>query len=147
MDPVSIVGVAASTTSLIKTLLEVSLVLPSTLREIKTIDETAEEIAKEVEDFRSILLLFETERQTSELVPDVRRWWDLSKLEELLSNAVKTFSRLEDIVKDVRKQRSVASSLRQYWQSKSYDREIGHLRLRIGTYRTALQIPIGLGKM
>jgi len=147
MDPVSIVGIAASTTSLLKNLLEASLGLPSALRGIKTIDETTEEVANEVEVFRSILLLFENELLTNELVPAVRRWWDPSRLEELLSNVVKTFSRLEAIVKDVGKQRSVLLSLRQYWRSKSYGREIGHLRLRIGTYITALQIPIGLGKM
>lgn len=147
MDPVSLFGIAVGTTSLLKTLLEASLGLPSALRGIKTIDETTEEFAKELEAFRSILLLFENELRNSELVPDVGRWWDLSRLEELFSNVVKTFSRLEAIVKDVGKQRCVLSSLRQYWRSKSYDKEIGHLRLRTGTYITALQILIGLGKM
>jgi hypothetical protein len=147
MDPVSVAGIAVTTTSLLKTLLEASLRLPSALREIKTIDDSTEELAKELEAFRSILLLFENELRTSELVPDVRRWWGQSRLGELLSNVSKTFSRLEAIVKDVGKQRSVLPTLRQYWRSKSYDREIGHLRLRIGTYIPALQIPIGLGKM
>jgi hypothetical protein len=147
MDPVSIIGITASTTSLLKILLDASLSLPSALRGIKTIDETTEEFANEVEAFRSTLLVFENELQTSDLVPDIHRWWDQSRLEALLSNVEKTFSRLEAIVKDVGKQRSALSSLRQYWQSKSYGTEIGHLRLRLGTYITALQIPIGLGKM
>jgi len=147
MDPASAVGIAVTTTSLLKTLLEASLGLSSALREIKTIDVTTEELANELEAFRSILLLFENELRTSEFVPDVRRWWSLPSLDELLSNVVKTFSRLEAIVKDVGKQRSVLSTLRQYWRSKSYDTEIGHLRLRIGTYITALHIPVSLGKM
>ena len=147
MDPVSVFGIVTGSVTLLKTLLEASPGLQSTLREIKTIDGATEELAEELETFRSILLLFETELRTSELVPDVGRWWDPSRLEELLSSAVKTLSRLDTIVKDVGKQRSVLSTLRQYWRSKSYDKEVRHLRLRFGTYITALQIPIGLGKM
>jgi hypothetical protein len=147
MDPVSIVGITASAASLFKLLLEGSLSLQSAIRGIKTIDETTEELTGELEAFRSILLVFETELQTSELVPSVHRWWDPLRLEELLSNVLKTFSRLDIIIRDVGKQRSVLANLRKYWRSKSYDKETSHLRLRIGTYITALQIPIELGKM
>src|ERR1700743_2915044 len=118
MDPASIVGIITGSATLLKTLLDTSLGLQSTLREIKAIDGATEELVEELELFRSILLLFETELRTGELVPDVRRWWDPSRLEELLSNAVKTLSRLEAIVKDVGKERSVLSTLRQYWRSK-----------------------------
>jgi Fungal N-terminal domain of STAND proteins len=147
MDPVSIVGITVTTASLLKQLLSASLGLQSIVREIKSIDEAAEGLAEELEAFKQILLVFETALRTSELVPDVCRWWDPSRLEELLSNVVKTFSRLEAIIKDVGKQKSELSSIRQYWRSKNYDKEIDHLRLRIKTYMTALQIPIELGKM
>jgi hypothetical protein len=147
MDPASIFGIAASTVSIFKLLLEGSLSLQSAIREIRNIDDSTEELAGELGAFRSILLVFETELQTSELVPFVHRWWDPLRLEELLTNVLKTFSRLEVIIQDVGKERSMLANLRQYWRSKSYDKETSHLRLRIGTYITALQIPIELGKM
>ena len=147
MDPASVVGIASGIVALLKTILEGSLGLQSALREIKSIDETTDGLAGEVDAFRFLLLHLETEIQTSKLILDVGKWWDPVKLKELLANVLKTFARLDNIVKDVGKQRNVLSSLRQYWRSKSYDKEIQNLRLRIGTYTAALRIPIELGNM
>ena len=94
MDPASIIGIAASTASILKILFEASLGLQTALRDIRSVDEAAEGIAGELEAFRSILLVFETEIGTSDLLPNVQRWWDSSNLEQMLSNAVNTLSRL-----------------------------------------------------
>jgi hypothetical protein len=147
MDPPSNIGITSATITFIRGLLQTSLSLQSVLRDIKHIDDTVEGILSEIEAFRSILLLFEIELRSSELMPNVHEWWDADRLEQLFASISTTFSRLEMIGKDVGKQRVLLVAPRQYWKSKSYDREITHLRLRIGTYITSLQIPIQISKL
>ncbi|KAF1817197.1 hypothetical protein P152DRAFT_10682 [Eremomyces bilateralis CBS 781.70] len=147
MDPASILGVTAATASLLKHLIEGSLGLQTALWEIKTIDETTGGLAGELGAFHSILIVFDSELRDQQFLSHVHRWWDPSRLEELLSNAIKTYSNLSNIVKDLGRQRSVLQTLRQYYTSRQYDKEIGHLRLRIGIYITALQIPVELGRI
>lgn len=147
MDPASIVGITAGSLSLLKLLLEGSMGLQTALREIKNIDDNTENLAAEIAAFDSILQIFNVEIRDGQFLRYVNRWWDADRLEGLLSNAVRTYSHLDVIIKDVVKQRSVLVAVRQYWTSKKYDKEIGHLRLRINTYIKALQIPIELGRM
>lgn len=147
MDPATIVGIASGTVALLKSILEVSPGLQTAIRDIQSIDVNTENLVGEVDAFHFVLVAFQTELQTSELVPDVRRWWNVAQLDELLMNAQKTLHRLDAIIKEVGKQRSVLSALRQYWRTRGYDKEFQHLRLRIGTFITALRIPIDLGRM
>ena len=147
MDPASIIGIASGSLTLLKSILAGFQGLQTGLRDIRSIDANTEGLIGEVDAFHFVVLTFERELQTSELIPDIRRWWDGAQLDGLLTNAKKTLTRLDGIAKEVGKQRVVLPALRQYWRSKGYDQEFQHLRLRIGTFVAALRIPIELGRM
>ena len=147
MDPASIVGIASGSLTLLKSILDGFHGLQTALRDIRSIDTDTEGLVGEVDAFHFVVLTFERVLQTSELIPDVRRWWDGTQLDGLLTNAKKTLIRVDNIVKEVSKNRSVLPALRKYWRSKGYDKEFQHIRLRIGTFTAALRIPVELGRM
>ena len=73
MDPASLVSIVSGTVALLKTILEAFQGLQITIRDIRSIDVTTENLVGEVDAFRFVLVAFQNELLINEVVPDVRR--------------------------------------------------------------------------
>lgn len=85
------------------------------------------------------------ELRKGKLATTLQGLWTGKRLENLLSNATRTFFRLDTIFTSVSRERCAFGQMRAYYHSNRYDKEVAHLRLRIGTYVTSLSIPILIG--
>ncbi|KAF2112734.1 hypothetical protein BDV96DRAFT_156561 [Lophiotrema nucula] len=147
MDPVSVFGIVSGSATLLELLLKGFLGLKTAVREIRSVDEASEGFLGELDVFHFVLKDLESAFKDTAFLQNIQRWWDPSQLEELLDNALKTQSQLYTVVRNITRQRSVLKDVRTFYRTKQYDKEIAHLRIRVGTYINALQIPLTLGRI
>ncbi|KAH0537057.1 hypothetical protein FGG08_006127 [Glutinoglossum americanum] len=144
MDPASIVGLAASTVTLLGLLGQGVLSVKAMLHGVRDVHENTRGFGEELDAFHFSLTILDFEIRNGSLIPEIQGWWGATKLDALLTNARKTFSRLETIFHDIQRQRLILQRPREHIRTNLYDREIGHLRLRINTYTLAFNIPVVL---
>jgi hypothetical protein len=144
MEPASVAGITASTVTLVRLLAHGVLSVKNMLYGIKNIDEITRGFGWELDAFQFSLTILNYELRKGTLIPEIQGWWDPLRLDELLNNATKTFSRLEAIFSDIYRRRIMFQSLQEYYRTTRYDQEINHLRLRINIYTSSLNIPVVL---
>lgn len=147
MDPGTIIGITASSATLLKLLGEGVLTVKAMIQGIRRVDETTQNLASELDAFQTSLGILEQELRRSSANPAMQRFWSPTKLDGILVNAAKTFSRLEDIYGEISRQRFGLRKVREYLCVSQRQQELQHLRARITTYTTALGIPTVLYAM
>jgi hypothetical protein len=123
----------------IKTLV---LAVKITIQGIRNVEEITQGLGEEIGAFAFALTVLESELRKGALLHQSHDWWDETKINELLHNATKTFSRLQAIFCDINRRRTALQNVREFYRSTQRDDEIKHLRLRITTYTTALNVPM-----
>jgi hypothetical protein len=113
------------------------------LHNIRDINETALGFSEELDTFNFSLTILDFEIQNGSAVPEVQGW-SKTELLTLLANARKTFFRLQTILQDVRKRRSILPGFQQYLCTNLHEQEIRRLWLRIIMYTSAFNIPVVL---
>jgi hypothetical protein len=144
MDPASIVELTSSSITLLKTLGQGVLSVKALLHGIRDVDEATQGFREELDAFHFSLTVFDFEIRHRSMISELQGWWGIEKLEVLVTNAIKTFSRLEAIFCDINRHRSILRKPRQYITTNQYGQEITHLRLRINTYTLAFNVPVVL---
>ncbi|KAI9776793.1 MAG: hypothetical protein M1839_009344 [Geoglossum umbratile] len=144
MEPVSIVGLTASTISLLRLLGQGVLSVKAMLHGIRDVGENTRGFGEELDAFHFSLSILDFEIRNGSMIPAIQGWWGKDKLDALLVNARKSFLRLEIIFHHIHRQRSILRRPREYARTNLYDQEISHLRLRINTYTSAFNIPVVL---
>jgi hypothetical protein len=147
MDPFTILGAASASLSIISNLVPALLKLKEHWTGIGKIDETNTGFIEELDAFESSLVIFETELRKYSSSTRLDGWWDIDRMNRLLANASKTVSRLESMFLDVGRKRKFMQNMRAYYRASMYDKEVGHLLLRIKTYTMSLSMPIMLRAM
>jgi hypothetical protein len=147
MDPASIIGITTSSTTLLKLLGEGVVSVKSMVQGIRKVDETTQYLSAEVDAFQSTLGVLQHELGRCSTSSAVQQFWNPVKLDGLLVNAAKTFSRLEEIYGEISRQRSGLRKVREYLRTTYRQEELQHLRARITIYTTALNIPAVLFAM
>jgi hypothetical protein len=142
MDPASAIGIAATSVTLVRTLGQGILTVKSILEGIKNIDDSTKGFGEELSAFEFSLTILDYELRKGRLIPEIQGWWDPMRLDTLLKNATKTFSRLEALFSEISRRRSLLQNVREYYRTTKCGEEIQHLRLRVNTYTTALNIPV-----
>ena len=141
MDPVSALGIAKAVLPIVSAMVPTLIALKEHWTGIRKIDETNSDFLEELDAFQFSLALIDTEVRKSATNRELPGWWDVSRLTGLLTNATKTLSRLDAIFRDITRRRETLQKLRSYYRATMYDKEIGHLLLRIKTYTSCLSIP------
>ncbi len=141
MDPVSALGAASAAVSIVSNMVPALISLKEHWTGISNIDETNQSFLEELDAFQFSLVLIDTEVRRGTDIREVPGWWDDDRLTSLLTNATKTLSRLNAIFGDITRRRLSLPKLRSYYRASMYDKEIGHLRLRIRTYTSCLSVP------
>ncbi|KAI9855747.1 MAG: hypothetical protein M1813_009637 [Trichoglossum hirsutum] len=113
------------------------------LHNIRDTNETALGFSEELDTFNFSLTILDFEIQNGSAVPEVQGW-SKTELLTLLANARKTFFRLQTILQDVRKRRSILPGFQQYLCTNLHEQEIRRLWLRIIMYTSAFNIPVVL---
>ena len=141
MDPVTIIGITGGATGIIAKLIPAILLIKETWDGIKQVDEMNVGFIEELQAFEFSLTIINNELSKENSVVEESEWWNSSRMTELLSNAVKTMSRLDVIFKDMSRNRRVLEAARKYYRGKMYETEIGHLTNRLRTYTSCLKLP------
>jgi hypothetical protein len=141
MDPVSALGIASSAISIISKILPTVLSVKEGWDGIKNVDESNAGLVEELDAFQFSLTVIDTELRKENSTIESSDWWNSSRITDLLTNSVKTVSRLGSIFKDVCRKRRMLQSVRSYYRSSMYEKEIGHLTRRLRTYTTCLHLP------
>lgn len=141
MDPVSALGLASAATGIIAKLIPTILHLIETWEGIKQVDDTNIGFVEELQALEFSLTVIDNELRKDNSVVEQSDWWNSSRMTDLLSNAVKTMSRLDVIFTDMSKQRRVLQSMRSYYRGRMYQEEIGTLMNRLRTYTSCLKLP------
>jgi hypothetical protein len=141
MDPVTALGAASAALSIVSTLVPTLLSLKNHWSGIRNIDETNTSFLDELDSFQFSLVLIDTELRQGTAIREISGWWDADRLTNLLTNATKTMSRLDAIFRDITKRRMSLPKLRSYYRASMYDKEIGHLMVRVKTYTSCLSVP------
>lgn len=141
MDPVTGLGIASASISIIAKIIPTILSVKETWDGIKQVDETNGGFIEELVAFEFSLTVIDTELRREDSAIEQSEWWDSSRMTDLLHNAVKTMSRLDVIFKDMSRNRKVLQSARSYYRGKMYESEIGHLTNRLRTYTSCLKLP------
>jgi hypothetical protein len=146
MDPGAIVGITSTSLAVAKSLLDGVLEIKDAWKGVQNIDETTKSFTEELEAFHFSLIVIEFEMQRGSLAPVVAEWWQPEKLRDLLNNAVKTLSKLQNISDAINRERRGKNlgALRAFWRTSRHKQEISHLSLRLATYTSALQLPVVL---
>jgi hypothetical protein len=144
MDPASAIGIAASSITLVRLLAQGLLSVKSVLEGIRDIDDSTRGFGEELNAFEFTLTILDYELRKGTMIPEIQGWWQPARLDSLLKNATKTFSRLDAIFREINRRRTLLQNVREYYRSTRCDEEIRHLRLRISTYTTALNVPVFL---
>ena len=131
MDPGIIIGVTASSATLLKLLSEGVSTVKAMIQGIRRVDETTQYLASELDAFQSSLGILEQELRRSSTNQAMQRFWNPTKLDGLLVNAAKTVSRLEEIYGEISRQRSGLRKVREYLCASRRQQEPQHLRARI----------------
>jgi hypothetical protein len=136
------IGATAVCIQLLSNLGKIILAVQTLVKGVRDIREATIGFEQELEAFQFALLVFSSEVRNPASGSLAVRWFENDLLDRLLRNAEKTFNRLVEIFSDINRQRSRGSRLREYYRTRSYDREVGRLRLHINTYMSALNLPI-----
>ena len=141
MDAITIFGITGSATGIIAKLIPAILLVKETWDGIKQVDETNTGFIEELEAFELSLTVINNELRKEISIVEESEWWNSSRITDLLSNAVKTMSRLDAIFKDMSRNRRVLEAMRKYCRGEMYETEIGHLTNRLRTYTSFLKLP------
>jgi hypothetical protein len=141
MDPASALGIASAVVSIVSKMVLTLISLKQHWSGIRNIDETNSSILEKLDAFQFSLVLIDTKVRRGTTIREIPGWWDASRLTRLLTNATKTVSRLDTIFQDITRRTESLHKLRSYYRATMYDKEIGHLMLRIKTYTSCLSIP------
>ncbi|KAF2425513.1 hypothetical protein EJ08DRAFT_700319 [Tothia fuscella] len=144
MDPASAAGIASGSIAITKILGETVLSVKTMVQGIKDIDESTQGLSEELGAFEFSLTILNYELRKGSMMPEIQEWWQPARLDVLLNNPMKTFSRLEGIFSEIHRRRKLLQNVREYYRMSRYDEEMRHLRLRISTYMTALNVPVVL---
>jgi hypothetical protein len=147
MEPVAAFSVVAGSITLVRLLGQNVLSVKTILRDIKNIVDSTQGFGEELGAFEFALTMLDSELRKGTMNSEIQEWWNPTRLDDLLSNATKTFSRLAAIFNEINRQRGLMHNIRQYYRTSRSDDEIRHLRLRIITYTGALNIPVILSAM
>jgi len=146
MDPVSIIGMASGITALVRVLANSVLSVKNMVRSIRDVDDSIQGFGEELVTYHSSLSMFDYQIRQGTIMSDIPGC-DQAKLEALLTNAAKTFSRLDAIFNEIHKRRSTLQNIREYYRMTRYDQEISHLRHRVNIYTLSLHLPLVLSAM
>jgi hypothetical protein len=147
MEPAAVFGTATAAITLIAKMVPTLLSLKEQWDGIKHIDETNTGFLEELDAFQFSLAMIDVELRKPTLPPETRAWWDPDRITGLLTNATKTVTRLDAVFGNVSRKRNRFQSIRSYYRASMYEREIGHLMLRVRTYTTCLSLPATLVAM
>ena len=144
MDPLTLTVTALSCVKLVHDLGQGIVALRATIQGIKGIDDLIAGFTGELDALQLSLTILDYEIHASKgaLPAAVAKWWRDASLENILENALQTFDRLNLIFADISRDRRLWGSSRQYISSKVYDDEMRHLRHRLGTYVSCLNLPV-----
>jgi len=144
MDPISITSAALGCVKLIHDLGKGIVALRAAIQGVKEIDNELAAFQGELDALQMALTVLDREIEGSrgKLPEAIAKWWPEASLENILQSAVKTFDRLNEIFVDVNKDRRALERPRQYLSSKFYEDEIRHLRHRLSTYVSCLNLPV-----
>lgn len=105
MDPISIVGLTATSTTLLRVLGQSVMLVRTIIRGIRDADETSRGFMEELDTFYFALPILDSEVCNSSIVADVEDCWGVTRLDALFTNSSKAFSKLEYIFSDIHKAR------------------------------------------
>lgn len=144
MDPLTLTVTALSCVKLVHDLGQGIVTLRAAIQAIKGIDDLILGFTGELDALQLSLAILDSEIHASKgaLPAAVSKWWRDASLESILENAVQTFDRLNAIFSDISRDRRLWASSRKHISSKVYDDEIRHLRHRLGTYVSCLNLPV-----
>ncbi|KUJ19546.1 uncharacterized protein LY89DRAFT_683368 [Mollisia scopiformis] len=140
MDPAT-AGVASGSPAVVKELIDRAKALKRMWIDTGGVDGSTEAIVAALEAFDFAMSIFQLQLSKSEAFSLIlQQWWNQRQLDALLSNAAKTFSRLNIISTEIANNGSLLQL--PGWQGSRMEQEIGHLRLRLQTYTATLSIPV-----
>ena len=142
MEAAAIVGITAASISLITVLSQSVLKVKDLYTGIRDVSESLQSFADDLDAFQFALTILDYELRKKSAGPQIAQWCNPLRLESLLVNATKTFSKLEQIFSDVSKHRSKLADLRKYYRASRYEEQVTTLHLRMSTYTSSLNMPV-----
>ena len=138
-------SIAVGTIGLLRTVGQAVLSVKAMYHGIRDVRESTRGLGEDLEAFNfSLTTILNMEIRNGSMVRDIQGWWGIPQLDALLTNARMTFLRLETIFGEIRKERKILQRPREYIRTNRYDQEISHLRLRINTYISTVNLPVVL---
>lgn len=149
MEAATAIGLTVSALQLITILSKSSIEITALCHDLKTVDASIEGLAQELEAFRFHLSVVKNEFQdrTGSFTDPALSAWSLPNLQELLANAASAMRRLEEILKDLSRERDALGAVRKHYRSSQYASEVGQLRRRIQILLDCMHTPLLLSQM
>lgn len=141
MEPASCIGIASAALSVIAKLGPTIISIKESWDGVKNIEEFNNGFVEELDAFQFSLAVVDVELRKDSSPIIGSDWWNGSRITDLLTNSVKTVTRLDLVFKDVARKRRMLQSVRSYVRSCMYKEEVGHLMTRLRTYTTCLNLP------
>src|ERR1700722_19806849 len=101
MERISTFTIAASTVGIVRLPGQGLLSVKKMLHGIRNVDGSTRGFGEELDVFQLSLTLLDCEFRKGALISEIRGWWNPVRLDSLLINAIKIFSRLEVIFSDI----------------------------------------------
>jgi hypothetical protein len=138
-------SIALGTIALLRTVGRAVLSVRTMYHGIRDVRESTRGLGEDLEAFNfSLTTILNMEIRNGSVVRDIQGSWGVPQLDALLTNARTTFLRLETIFGEISRERNILRRPREYIRTNRYDQEISHLRLRINTYISAVNVPVVL---
>jgi hypothetical protein len=141
-------SIALGTIALLRTVGQAVLSVRTMYRGLQDVYESTRGLAEDLEAFNfSLTTILNMEIRNGSVVQDIQGSWSVPQLDAFSINARTTFLRLKTIFGEINGERNILRRPREYIRTNRYDQEISHLRLRINTYISALNVPVVLSAM
>jgi hypothetical protein len=141
-------SIALGTIALLRTVGQTVLSVRTMYHGLQDVCESTRGLSEDLEAFNfSLTTILIMEIRNGSMVQDIQGSWGAAQLDAFSINAGTTFLRLETIFGEINRERNILRRPREYIRTNRYDQEISHLRLRINTYISALNVPVVLSAM
>ncbi|CAM1505221.1 Fc.00g108580.m01.CDS01 [Cosmosporella sp. VM-42] len=131
-----VVGIVSGVPAILVGIIKTGQHVRQLIREVPNLEDQFNGLGEETE---TILGVFHLVADNGGFLEDVGLCWGPRHLTSLLENATRAITRLETILTMLRQDRRILSGTRKYYRNKSYDPEIGTLRVRMSLYIASLQ--------